>query len=120
MSGTTTQWGLFRAVLDPVIGSEQAGTRPVLVVSRETVNRVLPIAVVIPLTSRKPGRRVYSTEVLLPAGAAGQREESIAMAHQVRAISSRRLGERMGSLDDEGLRAAVRAALRLVLDLESG
>ena len=118
MTGGPFQWGLFRAALDPVVGSEQAGTRPVLVVSRETVNRALPIVAVVPLTTRKPGRRVYSTEVLLPPGAAGQPDESIAMAHQVRTISSNRLRQRLGSLDSPELRAAVRAALKLYLDLE--
>lgn len=118
MSHSDLQWSLFRVDLDPVVGSEQAGTRPVLVVSRETVNRLLPIVCVVPLTVRKPGRRVYSTEVLLPAGAAGQPEESIAMAHQLRVISSRRLGQRYGTLSDQGLRFGLREALRLFLDLE--
>ncbi len=117
MTGGALQWGLFRAALDPVLGSEQAGTRPVLVVSRETVNRALPIVAVVPLTTRKPGRRVYPTEVLLPPGAAGQPDESIAMAHQVRTISSNRLRQRLGRLADPGLRDEVRAALRLYLDL---
>ncbi len=117
MTDEQIQWGLFRAALDPVVGSEQAGTRPVLVVSRESVNRALPIVAVIPLTTRKPGRRVYSTEVLLPAGSAGQPEESIAMAHQVRTISSHRLRQRLGSLDAPELRLAVRSALALYLDL---
>jgi mRNA interferase MazF len=117
VSGEAIQWGLYRVALDPVVGSEQAGTRPVLVVSRESVNRVLPIVAVVPLTSRKPGRRVYSTEVLLPAGAAGQPDESIAMAHQVRTISSSRLRQRLGHLDSAELRAEVRAALTLYLDL---
>ncbi len=118
MSNEPFQWSLFRAALDPVEGSEQAGTRPVLVVSRETVNRALPIVAVIPLTTRRPGRRVYSTEVLLPAGEAGQPDESVAMAHQVRTISSNRLRQRLGSLTSPELRAAVRAALKLYLDLE--
>ncbi len=119
MADSAAQWGLYRAVLDPVVGSEQAGTRPVLVVSRETVNRTLPIAAVVPLTTRRPGRRVYPTEVLLPAGVAGQANESIAMAHQVRTVSSRRLGDRIGGLEDEALRSELRAALRLYLDLEA-
>ena len=50
------QWRVFRANLDPAVGSEQAGQRPVLVVSNEIMNEVLPIVTVLPLTSRKPGR----------------------------------------------------------------
>jgi mRNA interferase MazF len=112
------QWRLFRAALDPAVGSEQAGTRPVLVVSREVINQALPIVAVLPLTTHRPRRRVYATEVLLPAGAAGQPEASIVMAHQVRTVSTRRLGEPYGELTDAKLRAAVREALRVFLDLE--
>jgi mRNA interferase MazF len=116
---TAVQWGLYRAVLDPVVGSEQAGRRPVLVVSRETVNRTLPIVAVIPLTSRRPGRRVYPTEVLLAPRTAGQPEESIALAHQLRTLSTRRLGVRLGGLEDPELRDQIRAAVRVYLDLET-
>ena len=111
------QWTVFRARLDPTEGSEQAGTRPVLVVSREVINQALPIVGVVPLTRRKPGRRIYSTEVLLPAGAAGQPEDSIAMAHQLRTISSDRLGAPYGELSASDLREAVRRAVRVYLDL---
>ena len=120
MSSDNLQWLLFRASLDPATGSEQAGTRPVLVVSREVINRALPIVAVVPLTRRKPGRRIYPTEVLLPAGVAGQPEESIVLAHQVRTISARRLGAPYGELTDSALRAAVREALSVYLDLDGG
>lgn len=118
MTPDALQWRLFRAVLDPTLGSEQAGTRPVLVVSREVINQALPVVAVVPLTSLKPGRRVYSTEVLIPAGAAGQPEASLVLAHQVRTISVHRLGSSYGELADPGLRFRVREALRVFLDLE--
>lgn len=118
MSPPAFQWRLFRASLDSSTGSEQAGTRPVLVVSREVINRALPVVAVVPLTTLKPGRRVYSTEVLLPSGAAGQPDISLVLAHQVRTISVHRLGAPYGELTDPGLRAKVREALRVYLDLE--
>ena len=117
MSPSSIQWTVFRARLDPTEGSEQAGTRPVLVVSREVINRALPIVGVIPLTRRKPGRRIYSTEVLLPAGAAGQPEDSIAMAHQIRTISQGRLGTPYGQVVDPDLRISIREAIRIYLDV---
>ena len=117
MTEPRIQWGVYRAVLDPVVGSEQAGSRPVLVVSREAVNRALPTVAVVPLTTRRSGRRVYPTEVLLIPGVAGQPRESIALVHQVRTISVRRLGSRLGSLDDPELRDRIRSALRVYLDL---
>jgi mRNA interferase MazF len=119
MTSKAFQWRVFRADLNPVVGSEQAGTRPVLVVSREAINRSLPIVAILPLTTHRPGRRIYATEVLLPAGTAGQPEDSIVMAHQVRTISTRRLKEPYGELGAPDLRDAVRRAMQMFLDLET-
>jgi mRNA interferase MazF len=90
----------------------------VLVVSREAINRSLPVVAVLPLTTCKPGRKVYSSEVLIPAGAAGQPVDSVVLGHQVRTISRRRLGERYGQLTDPSLREGVRNALKVFLDLD--
>jgi mRNA interferase MazF len=112
----TLQWALIEADLDPVRGSEQRGTRPVLVVSDEDFNQAMPNVTVLPLTSTQ--RRLYPAEVLLPRGKAGQPMDSIIMAHQIRTISKGRLTVTLGHLDDPALREAVRAALREHLDLE--
>jgi mRNA interferase MazF len=104
--------------LDPVVGSGQAGRRPVLVVSREVANAALPVVTVVPLAARKKNRRIYPNEALLPAGTATLKRDSIAMAHQIRAISKSRLSARMGVVDDPDLRATVRAALQIQLDLD--
>ena len=90
MSFKSHQWHIFQANLDPVTGSEQRGTRPVLVVSDEDFNQLMPVVTVLPLTSRKPGRQIYPNEVLLPKGTAGLPEDSIVMAHQIRTISKTR------------------------------
>ena len=99
------------------MGSEQAGERPVLVVSCEAVNEVLPIVTVLPLTVRRPGRRIYPNEVLLAAGEAGQPRDSVVLAHQVRTISKGRLGAPYGAVESEAIRERIRAALRIHLDL---
>ncbi len=112
------QWGLYVANLDPIEGSEQAGRRPVLVVARQSILRSLPVATILPLTSRKPGRRIYSTEVLLPQGTAGLSVDSLAMGHQVRTLAVSRFETQIGTLEDAALRAAIRAALRTWLDLD--
>jgi len=65
------RWSVWRANLDPVMGSEQGMTRPVLVISQTALNDILPVVNVLPLTSRKAGRRVYPNEALLPAGTTG-------------------------------------------------
>jgi mRNA interferase MazF len=64
----TYQWHIFLASFDPTQGSKQAGKRPVLVVSREEINQVLPVINVIPLTGKKSDSTIiYPNEVLLPA-----------------------------------------------------
>ena len=110
------QWALMEADLSPVRGSEQAGHRPVLVVSNEEFNQVTSNVTVLPLTSSQ--RRLYPSEIRLPAMAAGQPAESLIMAHQIRTISKQRLGRALGHLSDPALQEAVRDAVREHLDLD--
>jgi mRNA interferase MazF len=118
VSTTPLQWSVFSVDLDPSVGSEQAGRRPVLIVSRESANAVLPVISAIPLTTRRPQRRIYPNEALIPKGQAGLRRDSIAMAHQLRTLSKTRLGRHIGHLDDPGVRDEVRSAMRTQLDLD--
>lgn len=111
------QWGVFWADLDPTKGSEQAGQRPVLVVSVEEVNQSLPIVTILSITSVKPGRKVYPTEVYLKAEETGLPKESIVMAHQIRAISKERLREKCGSIEDKAIKERIRNAIKTYLDL---
>lgn len=112
------QWGVYRGRLDPAEGSEQAGRRPVLVVSRQSILDSLPVVTVLPLTSRKPGRRIYSTEAAIPAGSGGLDQDSVAMAHQIRTLAVSRLEVHYGTIEDVTLRADIRRALRTFLDLD--
>ena len=111
------QWGIFWADLDPSRGSEQAGRRPVLVISAEEVNQALPIVTVLAITSVKPGRKVYPTETFLEASITGLPKDSIAMAHQIRAISKERIVEKCGSIEDEAMREKVKATIKMYLDM---
>lgn len=113
------KWDLVWVLLEPGIGHEQAGRRPALVFCNDTVAAPIGLATVLPLTMWKEGRRVYPTEVLLPAGSAGLPAASLVLAHQVRTVSSRRLSAATGSLDEGTLRGQVTTALRLWLDLRS-
>src|SRR5690349_16619918 len=112
------QWQVVRVELDPTRGSEQAGIRPCLVISRESINSVLSVMTVLPITTRRSGSRGYSTEVLLPQGTAGLTQDSIAMAQQIRVISKDRLLGSFGRLEDEALISQVRTAVRTYLELE--
>ena len=112
---TDYQWAVMQANLNPVIGTEQKGSRPVVVVSNEEYNQAVPNLTVLPLTSTK--RRLYPSEVLLPSGTAGQPLDSIIMAHQIRTISKQRLGKQIGRLADIELRSEVRDAIKEHLDI---
>lgn len=114
----SVQWDIFQASLDPVKGSEQAGSRPVLIISRESIHRALPVVAVLPLTSYKHGRKIYSTEVLLPKGTAGLSADSVVLAHQIRTLARTRLEKYYGKLEDKDLREKVQSALKIFLDLE--
>jgi mRNA interferase MazF len=114
------QWQVVRVRLDPVEGSEQAGERPALIVSREPLNAALRVVAVLPCTRRKAGRRIHSTEVALEAGTAGLPADSLVMAQQIRIVSKSRVLRSYGRLDDEALRASVQEAIRAYLDLDSG
>ncbi len=54
---------LYYAELDPIVGSEQAGTRPVLVVSNDVGNQYSPVIVIVPITSRRIGKKQLPTHV---------------------------------------------------------
>ena len=61
---TPERWSIWLANLDPVVGSEQGKTRPVLVLSDTRLNQILPVVNVLPITSRKRHRRIYPNEAL--------------------------------------------------------
>lgn len=111
------RWEIYRANLDPVIGSEQGKTRPVLVISQSGANDLLRVVNVLPLTSRKPGRRIYPNEALLPSAVSGLPVESIVLAYQIRTLDKQRLTARLGELRDLDTQDYILAALRFQLGL---
>ena len=105
------RWSVWQANLDPVVGSEQGKTRPVLVISETALNDILPVVNVLPLTSRKPGRRVYPNEALLPAGTAGLTTDSLVLCYQIRTLDKQRLSRSYGKLDDTTRQEEILTAL---------
>jgi len=112
-----SKWEILRADLDPVIGSEQGKTRPVLVISENDINNLLNIVNVLPITTRKPGRIIYPNETLLDAGAYGLPNESIVLCHQIRTIDKKRLSNKYGSVQDIGKQDEIIEALRFQLGI---
>ncbi len=88
------QFDIRWADLNPVIGREQAGHRPVLILSNDIEN-IMEIVTVIPITSRKKGRRIYPNEVAFTL----EGKEAILLCHQIRTLSKRRIGKKIASLD---------------------
>lgn len=112
-----SRWSIWLANLDPVIGSEQGRTRPVLVISETALNDVLPVVNVLPVTSRKANRRIYPNEALIPAGSAGLTRESIVLCYQIRTLDKRRLLRAFGTVDDDSLKVSIVEALRFQLGI---
>jgi mRNA interferase MazF len=114
------KWFIYRADLDPVIGSEQGKSRPVLVISEDEINLLLNIVNVIPITSRKPGRNVYPNEVLIPSNNFGLSNESILLCHQIRTLDKQRLSKEYGHIGDEEKQAEIFDALCFQLGIDRG
>lgn len=101
------KWSIWRANLDPVIGSEQGKSRPVLIISEDDINALLNIVNIVPITSRKPGRIIYPNEVLLPAEKNVLDKKSIALCHQIRTIDKNRLSKKYGQITSKALQEEI-------------
>jgi mRNA interferase MazF len=107
---------VFDAHLSPTEGSEQAGTRPVIVVSRNAINQTSPVIVIVPLTSATNVKKTYPNNVAIASGEGGLSADSVALGGQVRAIAKSRLLRQRGTLSSATMRQVDRA-LRITLDL---
>src|SRR4051812_16847555 len=94
---------VYSVRFDPVEGSEQGGTRPAIIISRDQLNVALSTVVVVPCTTYRSGRRVFAAQVLLQAPEGGLRVDSIVLGEQVRVVSKQRLGRRLGMLTPQSL-----------------
>lgn len=111
------KWSIWRANLDPVIGSEQGKSRPVLIISEDDINDLLNIVNIIPITTLKPGRKVYPNEALIPKKDSELENDSIALCHQIRTIDKKRLSKRYGFIAKEKIRKEVIEALSFQLGI---
>lgn len=107
---------VFMASLEPVEGSEQGGTRPVVVMSRNAINESSPIVVIVSITDAANKKKIYPSHVQVPAGAGGLTMDSIVVCEQVRAISKTRLTRSLGKFDRTIL-TRIEAAIKITLDL---
>ncbi len=106
------KWEIYFCNLNPTLGSEQQGTRPVLVVSNDSVNHNLPVSTVLPLSSVKENDKIYPTEILLPVEVSNLSKLSVAMVQQIRTVSHDRLVNKAGSLNNEKIKNEILEAIR--------
>lgn len=111
------KWHIFWAELDPTQGSEQSGRRPVLVISNDISNRILPVVTILPISSVKKNSRIYVTEVLLKKEISSLSKDSAAMIHQIRTISKNRLQKKCGFILDPVIRNRINSSICDFLDL---
>ncbi|MDP3987100.1 MAG: type II toxin-antitoxin system PemK/MazF family toxin [Nanoarchaeota archaeon] len=106
---------IFIANLNPIRGSEQGGTRPVLVVQNNTGNEYSPTTIVAPITSRVYNKE-FPTNVFLSKSDSKLDKDSTVLLNQIRTIDKNRLAKRI-SLLDELIMKKVNNALKISLDL---
>ena len=106
---------IFYADLSPVVGSEQGGVRPVLIVQNDTGNRHSPTVIAAAITSQT-GKARLPTHISVSPLSCGLPKQSIILLEQVRTLDKRRLREKMGRLDD-GVMRQVDAAIAVSLGL---
>lgn len=99
---------IFYADLSPVVGSEQGGMRPVLIVQNDVGNKYSPTVIAAAITSRM-SKRELPTHIDLYAERVGLAKDSVILLEQIRTIDKTRLGEKMGHLDDALMGAVDRA-----------
>lgn len=107
---------VYDVCLDPTEGSEQAGIRPVIIVSRDAINAASSVVLAVPCTTYRPGKRIYPSQVLISAPDGGLDRDSVAMAEQVRALAKNRFLSLRGTLSYVSLQQ-LNLALLIALDL---
>ncbi len=101
--------------LNPVIGSEQAGIRPAVILQTDRANAVSPHTIMAPFTT-KIRQKMLPSHVYVPAGSGGLTQDSVLLCEQLRVIDKTRIVKLLGRLDDNYMQD-IRKALIIVLEL---
>ena len=96
---TIKRGDIYYADLSPVVGSEQGGVRPVLIVQNDVGNKFSPTVIAAAITSQRDKTNL-PTHIKVDADGCGLSKDSIVLLEQVRTIDKQRLKEKMGHLDD--------------------
>ena len=102
---------MFYADLSPVIGSEQGGIRPVLIIQNDTGNKYSPTVIAAAITSQT-GKNKLPTHIEIGSSEIGLKSDSVVLAEQIRTIDKSRLKEKIGHIDDNNIMNKVNNAIR--------
>ncbi len=109
---------IFYADLSPVVGSEQGGIRPVLIIQNDVGNKYSPTVIAAAITSRM-GKARLPTHIDVYAQKAGLARDSVILLEQIRTLDKKRLKEKMGHLD-EGMMQEVDGAIAVSFGIDLG
>ncbi len=93
---------IYYADLSPVVGSEQGGIRPVLIIQNDVGNRFSPTVIAAAITSRESKAKL-PTHIRLYADNSGLSKDSVVLLEQIRTLDKRRLKEKMGTLNSSDM-----------------
>lgn len=116
MKNTILRGDMFYADLNPVIGSEQGGTRPVLIIQNNIGNRHSPTVIVAAITSKADTKAQLPTHISL-AAVHGLEQHSLVLLEQIRTIDRKRLKDFVGTLDEDTM-LQIDKALAVSVDLK--
>lgn len=112
---TVKRGEIYYADLSPVVGSEQGGVRPVLIVQNDVGNRYSPTVIAAAITSQREKSKL-PTHIEINSQVCGLSKDSVVLLEQIRTIDKKRLKERMGRLD-EGSMGQINHALSISFGL---
>ena len=110
MEGQIKRGDIYYADLSPVVGSEQGGLRPVLIIQNDVGNKYSPTVIVSAITSQL-GKAKLPTHIELPAEQYNLPKNSVALLEQIRTLDKKRLQEKVTTLSNEKMKEVNRAIL---------
>lgn len=93
---------IYYADLSPVIGSEQGGVRPVLIVQNDVGNKYSPTVIAAAITSQQSKTKM-PTHIPICGQGCGLQKDSVVLLEQIRTLDKQRLKEKMGSIDENSM-----------------
>ena len=114
---TIKRGDMFYADLSPVVGSEQGGIRPVLIIQNDTGNKYSPTVIAAAITSQTNKNRL-PTHISINSQDCGLKSNSVVLTEQIRTIDKSRLKEKIGHIEDKNVIEQINNALGVSFGLE--